>query len=60
MHEAHDVVVGIAGAKAALDGAVRPQGAARHLANEAAGIAALVQWRSALHPQVIVLEATAG
>jgi transposase len=47
-------------AKAALDVAVRPQGEARQLANDAAGIADLVAWLAALHPQVIVVEATGG
>jgi transposase len=60
MHEAEDVVVGIDVAKAALDVAVRPQGEARHLTNDAAGIADLVAWLQALHPQVIVVEATGG
>ena len=60
MHEAEDVVVGIDVAKAALDVAVRPQGEERHLANDAAGIAALVEWLRALNPDVIVVEATGG
>lgn len=60
MHEAEDVVVGIDVAKAALDIAVRPQGEERHLANDAAGIAELVGWLTALKPQVIVVEATGG
>jgi transposase len=60
MHETEDVVVGIDVAKAALDVAVRPQGEERHLANDAAGIADIVGWLQALHPQVIVVEATGG
>ena len=60
MHEMQDVVVGIDVAKGTLDVAVRPQGDARHLTNDAAGIAALVEWLTALHPQVIVVEATGG
>ena len=60
MHEAEDVVVGIDVAKAALDVAVRPQGEERHLANDAAGIGALVGWMQALSPEVIVVEATGG
>lgn len=60
MHEAEDRVVGIDVAKAALDIAVRPQGEERHLANDAAGIAELVGWLTALKPQVIVVEATGG
>jgi len=54
------VVVGIEVAKAALDVAVRPQGEARQLANEAAGIAEIVGWLRALNPHVIVVEATGG
>lgn len=60
MHEAQDVVVGIDVAKAALDIAVRPTSEERHLANDAAGIADSVTWLQALHPQVIVVEATGG
>jgi transposase len=60
MHEAADVVVGIDVAKAALDVAVRPQGDEWHVANDATGIADIVKWLQALHPQVIVVEATGG
>jgi transposase len=60
MREADDVVVGIDVAKAVLDVAVRPQSEERHLANDAAGIAEIVEWLEALHPQVIVVEATGG
>jgi transposase len=60
MHAAEDVVVGIDVAKAALDVAVRPQGAARQWANAAVAIAELVAWLQALQPQLIVLEATGG
>jgi transposase len=60
MNEAEDVAVGIDVAKAALDIAVRPSGEARHLANDAAGIAELVGWLQAQRPQVIVVEATGG
>jgi transposase len=60
MREAEEGVVGIAVAKAALDVAVRPQGEERHLTNDAAGIAEIVAWLQALHPQVIVIEATGG
>jgi len=60
MHETEEVVVGIDVAKAALDVAVRPQGAAQRLVNDAAGIAELVAWLQALKPQLIVIEATGG
>jgi transposase len=60
MHEAEDVVVGIDVAKAALDVAVRPQGEERHLANDAAGVAEIVEWLRALNPHVVVVEATGG
>jgi transposase len=60
MDKAADVVVGIDVAKSALDVAVRPQGEARQVTNDAAGIADLVAWLQTLHPQVIVVEATGG
>lgn len=60
MSAIQDVAVGIDVAKAALDVAVRPSGEERHLANAPAGIAEIVQWLHALHPQVIVVEATGG
>jgi transposase len=60
MSEAEDGVVGIDVAKAALDWAVRPSGEERHLANDAAGIADIVTWLTALRPQLIVIEATGG
>lgn len=60
MNQPEDMVVGIDVAKATLDVAVRPSGDARHLSNESAGIAALVEWLSALGPQLIVVAATGG
>jgi transposase len=47
-------------AKATLDVAVRPSSEERRLANDAAGIADVVRWLQALHPQLIVVEATGG
>ena len=57
-----EVFVGIDVAKATLDIAIRPSGEEheRHLANDSAGIAALVNWLTALGPQLIVVEATGG
>jgi transposase len=52
--------VGIDVSKAALDVAVRPQGAAWRCANDEAGIADLVGRLRPLGPEVIVLEATGG
>ena len=52
--------MGIAVAKAGLDLAVRPRGAAQRLATEAAGIAELVGGLQALTPQLIVVAATGG
>jgi transposase len=60
MNELEDVVVGIDVAKAVLDLAARPSGEARHLANEAPGIAEAVAWVQTLRPQLIVVEATGG
>ena len=60
MNEPGDVVVGIDVAKVGLDLAVRPTGEERHLANEAAGITAVVRWLQAVRPQIIVVEATGG
>jgi transposase len=60
MSEFEAVVVGIDVAKAALDVAVRPDRAERHLPNDAQGIAEIVAWLQGIHPQVIVLEATGG
>jgi transposase len=53
-------VVGIDVSKAALDVAVRPAGGAWRAANDAPGIAALVERVAALAPACIVLEATGG
>jgi transposase len=52
--------VGIDVSKAALDVALRPQGAPWRCANDEAGIADLVGHLRPLSPQVIVLEATGG
>lgn len=60
MSELEEMAVGIDVAKAALDVAVRPSGEERHLANDAAGIADIVEWMKALSPQVIIVEATGG
>jgi transposase len=60
MSELADVVVGIDGAKAHLDVAVRPQREHRRSTNDAEGIAELVLWLRALAPRVIVVEATGG
>ncbi len=60
MSEFEAVVVGIDVAKAALDVAVRPDRAERHLPNDAQGIAEIVAWLQGIHPQVIVLAATGG
>jgi transposase len=54
------VVVGIAGAKARLDLAVRPSGEQRQVSHDASGIAEVVTSLQELAPQVIVLEATGG
>ena len=51
MNEPEEVVVGIDVAKAALDVAVRPSGEERQLANDAAGIAAIVAWLQTIRPQ---------
>jgi transposase len=60
MMEPEDVVVGIDVAKAAFDVAVRPSGEERQLANDAAGIAAVVGWLQTIRPRLIVVEATGG
>ncbi len=60
MNEPEEVVVGIDVAKAGLDVAVRPRGEERQLANDPAGIAAVVGWLQTVHPHVIVIEATGG
>src|SRR5260221_85121 len=60
MSEPDAVVVGIDVAKMALDVAVRPRREQRQLSNDAAGMAELVAWLQAVHPEVIVLEATGG
>jgi transposase len=54
------VTVGIDVAKARLDVAVRPSGAAWHVPNDEAGLAALVERLTALAPALVVLEATGG
>src|SRR5258708_10109252 len=60
MNEPEDVVVGIDVAKAGLDVAVRPSGDERQLANDPAGIAAVVGWLQTIRPRVIVIAATGG
>jgi len=52
--------VGIDVAKAYLDLAVRPAGTHERLANDAAGITQIVARLRALHPVLVVLEATGG
>jgi transposase len=56
------VIVGIDMAKAVVDVAVavRPSGQPRQVANAAAGIAAVVQWRELVRPPLLVREATRG
>jgi transposase len=55
-----EVFVGIDVARAALDVAVWPGGAAERVANDAAGVAALAGRLAALGPALVVLEATGG
>src|SRR5512132_428636 len=52
--------VGIDVAKAQLDIAVRPSGERRAVPNSTDGVATLVEQVQALHPTLIVLEATGG
>ena len=52
--------IGIDVAKAQLDIAVRPTGARWTVPNDASGVATLVDQLQALHPTLIVLEATGG
>ena len=52
--------VGIDVAKAQLDIAVRPSGERWAVPNDAGGVATLVEQVQALHPTLIVLEATGG
>jgi transposase len=52
--------VGIAVAKAQLDIAVRPSGERWAVPNDAGGVVTLVERVQALHPTLIVLEATGG
>jgi transposase len=52
--------VGIDVAKAQLDIAVRPSGERWAVLNDANGVTTLVDWLQALHPTLIVLEATGG
>ena len=52
--------IGIDVAKATLDVAVRPTGETWHLANEPSAVAALLPRLVALHPTLMVLEATGG
>jgi transposase len=54
------VSIGIDVSKARLDVASRPDGAAWQVANDAAGIATLVERARALGPAAVVLEATGG
>src|SRR5262245_35746731 len=60
MNESEDMVVGIDVAKAGLDVAVRPSGVERHVANDPAGIDAVVGWLQTRHPSLIVLERPGG
>jgi len=60
MNEAEEAAVGIDVAKATLEVAVRPSGEERQVANDPAGIAAVVAWLQSLQPRVIVVEATGG
>ena len=60
MRSATTCVVGIDVAKAPLDSALRPTGERWAVANDDAGIAALVARLQALLPTLIVLEATGG
>src|SRR5262245_66163386 len=55
-----EVAVGIDVAKAHLDGAVWPTGTAWRVANDPAGIAAVVERLQDLAPATVVLEATGG
>jgi transposase len=52
--------VGIDGAKAQLDIAVRPSGERWTVPNDAGGVVTLVERLQALHPTLMVLEATGG
>src|SRR5713101_6402919 len=52
--------VGIEVAKAQLDIALRPSGERWAVPNEASGVMTLVDWLQALHPTLMVLEATGG
>jgi transposase len=52
--------VGIDVAKAQLDVAVRPSGERWAVPNDAGGVVTLVERLQALHPTLIVLEATGG
>jgi len=52
--------VGIDGAKAQLDIALRPSGERGAVPNDASGVATLVDRLQGLHPALIVLEATGG
>jgi transposase len=52
--------VGIDVAKAQLDIALRPSGTRWAVPNEARGVTTLVERLAALHPTLIVLEATGG
>jgi transposase len=56
----HLSFVGIDVSKAHLDVAIRPAGAAFRLANDPAGLAALVERLGPLDPTLVVLEATGG
>ncbi|MFQ5961905.1 MAG: IS110 family transposase [Candidatus Methylomirabilales bacterium] len=58
--ELSTVFVGIDVSKAQLDLAVRPSGPAHSVPNDETGIAALVTHVQAVHPTLIVLEATGG
>jgi transposase len=51
---------GIDVAKAQLDIALRPSGERWAVANEASGVATLVDWVQTLHPTLLVREATGG
>ena len=53
-------LVGIDVAKAQLDSAVRPSGERWAVPNDAGGVVTLVEQLQALHPTLMVLEATGG
>lgn len=60
MMNASPIFVGIDVSKAQLDLALRPSGPTESVPNDAAGIKRLVERLGAVHPALIVLEATGG